>query len=81
MDKDAKAMDGNELLAVLLLGSFAAQAQNVYGVITGRVLDPSGAVVPNASVVAVNTGTAARFPVTSSSDGLFHAAGAPGGRV
>lgn len=60
-----------KLLAVLLLGGAAAQAQNVYGVITGRVLDPSGAVVPNASVVAVNTGTAARFPVTSSSDGLF----------
>ncbi len=60
-----------KLLAVLLLGSFAAQAQNVYGVITGRVLDPSGAVVPGAAVVAVNTGTAARFPVTSSADGLF----------
>lgn len=60
-----------KLLAVLLLSGAAAQAQNVYGVITGRVLDPSGAVVPNASVVAVNTGTAARFPVTSSSDGLF----------
>lgn len=60
-----------KLLAVLLLGGAAAQAQNVYGVITGRVLDSSGAVVPNASVVAVNTGTAARFPVMSSADGLF----------
>jgi outer membrane receptor protein involved in Fe transport len=57
------------LLSMLVCGM--ARAQNVYGVITGRVLDPSGAVVPNASVVAINTGTSARFRVTSSAEGLF----------
>jgi hypothetical protein len=58
-------------LAALLLCTGAAQAQNVYGVITGRVLDPSGATVPKASVVAVNTGTAARFTTTSSDEGFY----------
>lgn len=59
------------VLAALLLLSAAAHAQNVNGVITGRVLDPSGATVPNASVAAVNTGTAARFTTTSSDEGYY----------
>ena len=58
-------------LGVVLLLCSVSRAQNVYGVITGRVVDPSGASVPGASVTAVNTGTGARFPVSSSSDGFY----------
>ncbi len=58
------------IAAVLLLCGIAL-AQNVYGVLSGRVLDPSGASVPGATVVAVNAGTNARSTATSSSDGNY----------
>ena len=47
--------------AVLLLGILvfprAASAQVLYGSLTGKVTDQSGAALPNATVEAVNTGT------------------------
>ena len=58
------------IAAVLLLCGIAL-AQNVYGVLSGRVLDPSGASVPGATVIAVNAGTNARSTATSSSDGNY----------
>lgn len=58
------------LLGILLLCS-ASLAQNVYGVLNGSVLDPSGAAVPGASVAATNSGTGARFTATSSAQGLY----------
>ena len=60
-----------KVLVGLLLLCSASWAQNVYGVITGRVLDPSGASIPGAAVAAVNNGTNARFTVRSSSDGFY----------
>lgn len=59
------------ILAALLLCSAAGQAQNIYGVITGRITDPSGSSVPGAKVTAVNTGTNARFPASSSQEGIY----------
>jgi outer membrane receptor protein involved in Fe transport len=58
------------MVGVLVL-TCVSLAQNVYGSLTGSVLDPSGASIPGASVVATNTGTGARFSVTSNADGLY----------
>ena len=44
-------------LAVLGLGAMPLFAQFDTGTITGTVTDPSGAVVPQAAVTIVNTGT------------------------
>jgi hypothetical protein len=66
-------------LACALLLCSASWAQNVYGTLTGRVLDPSGASIPGASVAAINVGTNARFPATSSSDGFYTLPGLPVG--
>src|SRR5947207_5857222 len=46
-------------------------AQNVTGSIGGVVRDPSGAVVPGATVRATNTGTSATFQAASNSEGQY----------
>ncbi len=57
--------------AVALLSASAAIGQTTTGSITGTVTDPSGAVIPNANVVAVNTGTGVRTPVKSNGAGVY----------
>jgi hypothetical protein len=57
------------LLAILAFGS-AAQAQET-GQIAGTVTDPTGAVVPNATIAIKNLGTNAVRTVTSSSTGAY----------
>ncbi len=56
---------------LVLLSASAVLAQTVTGSVTGSVLDPSGAVVPNAAVVAINTATGVRTPATSDSAGVY----------
>src|ERR1044071_2162330 len=46
-------------------------AQNVTGSIVGVVRDPSGAVVPGATIRAINTGTSATFQGTSNTEGQY----------
>src|SRR6476646_1831373 len=46
-------------------------AQNVTGSIVGMVRDPTGAVVPGATVRAINTGTSASFQGTSNAEGQY----------
>ena len=46
-------------------------AQTVTGSVTGTVTDPSGDVIPNAAVVAINTGTGVRTPTTSNASGEY----------
>lgn len=60
-------------LALLVLPAFiAAHAQTaVDGAIGGTVLDSTGAVVPNAEVAAVNTGTNAERKTVSDASGYF----------
>lgn len=61
-------------LAVLVLAvAFASLswAQGNQGSIEGTVVDPSGAVVPAAEIVATNTGTGAAFRATTTDEGLF----------
>src|SRR5207302_3585234 len=48
---------GSLMLLVLFFGVTAAYAQNSNATIRGQVLDPSGALVPNADVVIVNKQT------------------------
>ncbi len=57
--------------ACLLASATATLAQTVTGSITGTVTDPSGAVVPDAAVVAVNTATGVRTPVSSNAAGVY----------
>ncbi len=56
--------------ALLLVGHAFAQNQTTGGV-TGKVTDPQGALVPNATVIATNTGTNMSSTVVTESDGAF----------
>ena len=47
------------------------QAQSTLGTITGLVTDSSGAVIPNAVVVATNTATRAKAQTVTSSTGNY----------
>jgi hypothetical protein len=58
----------------------AAFAQTVVQSITGQITDPSGAVVPGASVVAHNLDTAIDTPTTANQDGIYRIDYLPIGR-
>jgi len=58
------------ILAVLSL-VFTANAQTFRGAINGTVTDPSGAVVPNATVKATESATGIDHNTVSTSDGAF----------
>ncbi len=59
------------LLAFTFVCAIPAGADNLYASIRGTVLDPSGAVVPDAKLTATNVATGLTYTVTSSNDGLF----------
>jgi len=59
-------------VALLILASGGAVwSQTVQGVITGAVTDPTGAVVPGATVTITNTGTNISQNTTTGSDGSY----------
>jgi hypothetical protein len=58
-------------IAMIVLLMPSANAQTVYGSMTGTVTDPSGAVVPNAKVVAREEETGTVFNGESTSAGVF----------
>src|SRR5262245_43898554 len=66
-------------LAVLLFAS-AAIAQVTTATITGRVVDPQGAVVPGAKVTVTHRGTGAERSVVTNSDGEYTITTLPPGR-
>ncbi|MBV9147263.1 MAG: TonB-dependent receptor [Acidobacteria bacterium] len=66
----ARAWAALSLLLCLIAG--IATAQVLYGTLTGNVTDPSGAVVPNAKVEAVNTLTGVSRSTTTDSSGAYH---------
>lgn len=62
-------------LVCLLLGALLApqpaSAQVLYGSLTGTVTDPTGAILPNATVEALNTGTATAKSMATDDRGAF----------
>src|ERR1700733_8855481 len=69
---------------VLLLGMFVAVALlsgrpmwAQTGSITGQVLDPGGAVIPDATVTATSASTGVSQTVTTTSSGLYNFAALP----
>lgn len=61
-------------LAILVLGMLATSAVNaqlVSGDVTGTILDKSGAVIPNATVEAVNTATGVKTTVQANEVGEY----------
>jgi hypothetical protein len=65
--------------AFLILLSAPLWAQNNTGIISGRVTDPSGAVVPTAKITVVQTATNSESLSATNSDGLFRVPGLPDG--
>jgi hypothetical protein len=58
-------------ILLLLLASTIAPAQTVTGSVTGTVLDPTGAAVPGASVVAINSETGVHTSTASDEAGVY----------
>jgi hypothetical protein len=59
------------ILLVLLAADLAASAQTTAGQFTGRITDPSGAVIAGATVVATNTATGATRETVSNELGIY----------
>jgi hypothetical protein len=60
------------LLALLfVIAATSLQAQTITGSVTGTVTDPTGAVVPNAKVTAVNTQTGVSTSTQSNAQGIY----------
>ncbi len=72
------------MLVVSLVAAFMCtvlgRAQTVTGTVTGIITDPSGAVIPGATVVARNLDTGVASTATSDSAGIYHIAYLPIGR-
>ena len=64
-----------QIFLPLLVIAAQVYAQNITGSITGRVVDPSGAAVPNASVVATDAAKKTTVPTVTTSQGDFSLAG------
>ncbi len=59
------------LASILLACSLAASAQDARGRISGRVLDPAGAAVPNVEVTALNPATGVRAVSKTNGVGVY----------
>jgi len=59
------------ILALAALFTCLSSAQEFRSTLTGKVTDPSGAVVPNVQVIATKTDTNSRFQTVTNSDGLY----------
>ena len=68
------------IVAVLLIGSFTLQAQQVTGRLLGSVVDSSGAAVPNAAITITNQDTGVVRNTVSTSDGLYNDPQVPPGK-
>jgi len=64
---------------LVLAAGGTAWSQTVQGVITGTITDPTGAVVPGATVTITNVGTNISQSTTTGSDGSYRFALVPPG--
>src|SRR5882672_11109882 len=65
-------------LAFLLFVSLtAAQAQSTNASLTGRITDPSKAVIVDAKIAAISAGTNVRYETTTNGSGWYHLANLP----
>ena len=64
----------SSLIALLALLGGAIWAQDTRGTITGRITDPSGAVIPGATVLVTNAAIGAKVQQQTGQDGYYHAA-------
>jgi len=74
MKKQGFLVTASVLALGLVLGfvwTTSANADNLYASIRGTVIDPSGAVVPDAKLTARNVATGLTYSATSGKDGLF----------
>jgi hypothetical protein len=60
------------IVAFVFLAAFAA-GQSMRATLTGRVTDPTGAIVPNAEITITDTATGVKTIVTSNSEGFYTA--------
>lgn len=60
------------LVCVLLLAAAEAPAQEFRATLTGQVTDPSGAVIPNATVTAIEISTRSTYTAKTSSKGVYY---------
>src|SRR5262245_43848996 len=67
------------LAAAVFLSSGAVHAQSTDAVVSGNVLDPSGANVPAATISALNVNTGVRTAVVSNASGVYQFAALPPG--
>src|SRR6185295_15185589 len=57
----------------LLLAACLCWAQDTRGTITGRVTDPSGAVIAGATVVVSNTAMGTKMNLSTNAEGIYRA--------
>jgi len=62
-----------------LAGIESLQAQATDSILVGVVADPSGAVVPNATVIATNRATAVKYTATTNATGEYRINNVPVG--
>src|SRR4029434_3184131 len=61
------------VLAALLILAATVTGQDTRGAISGRITDPSGAVIPGATVVITNAATGFKTTAATNQDGLYRA--------
>src|SRR5262245_47975784 len=59
------------LLVVVALSAASLLAQSDRGTLTGLVTDPSGAAVPNVSIIATNLATGVKYASTTTETGNY----------
>jgi hypothetical protein len=59
------------LFGLVLVASFVLHSQEITGNISGTVTDPTGSVIPGATVIATNTGTGVARTTQTTSAGVF----------
>jgi protocatechuate 3,4-dioxygenase beta subunit len=68
-----------KLLFTLILLASAAWTQSTDAVVSGNVLDPTGANIPNAVITALNLNTGVKTSVDSNASGVYLFAALPPG--